>query len=353
MRLPLSNPVGRFVIRTVCLGLGLGSLSAQGQPAGGTPPPAPKIQFDEMIHDFGRVRSGAVMKHEFAFTNAGGADLVIDDVLPACGCTTITDFTRTIPPGGKASLTLEFNSFSLQGEQIKTMLVKSNDPLQPNLVLQLKGIYWSPIEIYPLTALLFLPPHTDQKLSTTVRIVNQMEQPLKLEAPVSSVPYLTARVSEATPGKEFHVVVDTVPPFPHQDIQATIRLATNSKETPIIELNVVVIAQPEILITPPQMFLPAELPPVPEPYTISIRNQSPGAITLKDPACNAPGAKVELRETTAGKDFELVVRFPQEMAKDPAQSFQITVNTSLASQPQISIPVQFVQPPSASPRGRE
>jgi len=327
--------------------LGLTGASAQTQPS-----KAPKIQFEQMIHDFGRVRSGAIMKHEFTFTNAGNADLVIDNVLPACGCTTITEFTRTIPPGGKASLTLEFNSFSLQGEQIKTMLVKSNDPVQPNLVLQLKGIYWTPIEIYPLTALLFLPPHTDQKLSTTVRVVNQMEQPLKLEAPVSSVPQLTARVSEATPGKEFHVVVDTVPPFAHQDIQATIRLATNSKETPSIEINVVVIAQPEILITPAQMFLPVELPAISEPYTINIRNQSPNAITLKDAACNAPGAKVELREITAGKDFELVVRFSQEMAKDPAQPYQITVNTSLASQPQVSIPVQFIRPPPVSPRGR-
>ena len=317
-----------------------------------TAAPAPKIHFEEMIHDFGRVRSGAIMKHEFSFTNSGNADLIIDNVLPACGCTTITDFTRTIPPGGKASLTLEFNSNSLQGEQIKTMLVKSNDPIQPNLVLQLKGLYWTPIEIYPLTALLFLPPHTDQKLSTTVRVVNQMEQPLKLEAPVSSVPQLTARLIEVTPGKEFHVVVDTVPPFPHKDIQATIKLATNSKETPSIDLNIVVIAQPEILITPSQMFLPVELPPVSEPYTISIRNQSPNAITLKDAACNAPGAKVEIREINAGKDFELVVKFSQEMAKDPTQSFQITVNTSLASHPQISIPVQFVQPPSASPRKR-
>lgn len=316
------------------------------------PPPAPQIKFDEMIHDFGRVRSGSIMKHEFTFTNTGNAGLIIDNVLPACGCTSIKEFTRVIPPSGKASLTLEFNSFSLQGEQIKTMLVKSNDPVQPNLVLQLKGVYWSPIEIYPLTALLFLPPHTDQKLSTTVRIVNQMEQSLKLEAPVSSVPQLSGRVIEANAGKEFHVVIDTVPPFTHQDIQATIRLATNSKETPTIELNVVVIAQPEILITPQQMFLPVELPPAPEPYTITIRNQSPNPITLTDAACNAPGAKVEIREINAGKDFELVVRFSQEMAKDPTQSFQITVHSSLPSQPQISIPVQFVQPPSASSRGR-
>lgn len=340
----------RFPGLLAALLLGFAPMLLRAQAA--APPPAPQIKFDEMIHDFGRVRSGAIMKHAFTFSNVGTADLIIDNVLPACGCTTITDFTRVIAPGGKASLTLEFNSFSLQGEQVKTMLVKSNDPMQPNLVLQLKGLYWMPIEIYPLTALLFLPPHTDQKLSTTIRIVNQMEQPLKLEAPVSNLPQLSARLIEAKPGKEFHVVVDTVPPFAHKDIQAVIKLATNSTETPSIDLNVVVIAQPEILVNPANMYLPVELPPVPEPYTISIRNQSPNPVILKDAACTAPGAKVEIRETSAGKEFELIVRFPQEMAKEPEKIHQITVTTSLASHPQITIPVQFVRSAAISPRHR-
>lgn len=320
--------------------------SAQAAPAAA----APKIHFDEMLHDFGRVRSGAVMKHEFSFTNKGNADLIIHGVLPSCGCTTVTNFTPTIPPGGKASLTLEFNSHSLMGVQIRTLLVKSNDPVQPDLVLQLKGHYWMPIEIYPATALMFLPPHTDQKLSTTVRVVSQMDQPLKLEAPVSSVPQLSARVIEVQPGKEFHVVVDTVPPFEHKDIQAIIKLATNSAETPAIDINVVVIAQPELLVAPLQMFLPPNLPPNPEPYTISIRNLSPNPITLEKPACDAPGSKVEIREITPGKEFELVVRFSQEMTKDPEKSFAITVNTSLPSQPQISIPVQFVKSALITPK---
>jgi hypothetical protein len=327
------------------LGIAPSSLSAQVAP----PAPAPQIKFDEMIHDFGRVRSGAIMKHEFSFTNAGNADLIIHGVLPACGCTTVQDFPSKVPPGGKASLTLEFNSHSLMGEQIRTLLVKSNDPVQPDLVLQIKGLYWMPIEVHPLTALLFLPPHTDQKLSTTIRVVNQMEQPLTLESPVVSVPQLIARVIEATPGKEFHVVVDTVPPFEHKDIQATIKLTTNSPETPTIECTVVVIAQPELVVTPLQMFLPPELPAEPQPYTITIRNQSPNAITLKEAACDAPGTKIEIRETTPGKEFELTVLFPQDMAKDPSQPFVITVNTSLPSQPQVRIPVQFVRSPMIRP----
>jgi len=313
-------------------------------------PPAPKIHFDEMLHDFGRVRSGAIMKHEFTLTNQGNADLLIHGVLPSCGCTTVSDFPSKVPPGGKAKLGLQFNSFSLMGEQIRTLLVKSNDPVQADLVLQLKGNYWMPIEIHPLTALMFLPPHTDQKMSTTVRVLNQLDTPLKLQPPVSSVPQLAARLIEQKPGKEFHVVIDTVPPFAHQDIQASIKLATDSADTPTIDINVVVIAQPELTVTPQHMFLPVELPANPEPYIISIRNLSPNPVAFEKLTCDAPGSKVEIRETSPGKEFELVVQFSREMTKDPEKSFTITVNTSLPAQPQIVIPVQFVRPALVKPR---
>jgi len=330
------------LLLTCLLGLVPSWLNAQG--------PVPKIHVDEMLHDFGRVRSGAVIQHEFTLTNRGNADLLIHGVLPSCGCTTVTDFPSKVAPGGTAKLSLSFNSTSLMGEQIRTLMVKNNDPERPDLILQLKGNYWMPIEIYPLTALMFLPPQTDQKLSTTIRVVNRLEKPLKLQAPVSSVPQLTARLVEHTPGKEFHIVVDTVPPFAHKDIQATIKVATDSPETPSIDIKVVVIAQPELTVSPQQMLLPVDLPAHPKPYVINIRNSSQDNIKLEKPTCDAPGSRVEIRETTPGKDFELVVHFSQEMTKDPEKTFSIMVNTSLPTQPQILIPVQFLRPALATPQ---
>ena len=48
----------------------------------------PKIQFAEIVYDFGKVSSGEVVKHSFVFTNIGTAKLEIKDVRPGCGCTT-------------------------------------------------------------------------------------------------------------------------------------------------------------------------------------------------------------------------------------------------------------------------
>src|SRR6266566_4899973 len=53
--------------------------------AAGAPPDGagPKIQFAEIVYDFGKVNSGEVVKHSFVFTNIGTATLEIKDVRPA------------------------------------------------------------------------------------------------------------------------------------------------------------------------------------------------------------------------------------------------------------------------------
>lgn len=45
------------------------------------PPPAPKIHCDKVLHDFGRVRSGTTLTHEFSISNHGTADLAIHEII--------------------------------------------------------------------------------------------------------------------------------------------------------------------------------------------------------------------------------------------------------------------------------
>jgi hypothetical protein len=93
------------------------------------------------------------------------------------------------------------------------------------------------------------------------------------------------------------------------------------------------------------LYLPAVPPDVPEPYLIDIKNQAREPITLAAPVCDAPGAKVELREIAAGRQFQLAVSFPADYRPDPLKSFSITVKTSHATQPVITIPL-FAAPSS-------
>ena len=55
------------------------------------PKPKPKkrskIAFEETVHEYGTIKQGEVVKHDFKFTNTGNAPLVIKKVDASCGCT--------------------------------------------------------------------------------------------------------------------------------------------------------------------------------------------------------------------------------------------------------------------------
>ncbi|MFQ6110279.1 MAG: DUF1573 domain-containing protein [Candidatus Aminicenantales bacterium] len=92
---------------------------------------APKIKFKEDSHDFGRVNQGEVLTHTFSFTNEGSAPLVIKRVRTSCGCTAVLVSEKTIAPGKKGEIKVNFDTKGFEGEVSKYIYVETNDPAQP------------------------------------------------------------------------------------------------------------------------------------------------------------------------------------------------------------------------------
>ena len=74
---------------------------------------APKIEVVPETKDAGTVAKGNVVDAVFVVKNSGGADLVISDARPSCGCT-VASFDRVIKPGaeGKIKSSVDTKSFS-------------------------------------------------------------------------------------------------------------------------------------------------------------------------------------------------------------------------------------------------
>jgi len=88
----------------------------------------PKIEFDETVHDFGRILEGHSATHTFRFQNVGNKTLVIDKVSTSCGCTAALVSDSLIEPGEWGEIKATFNSTGRMGFQNKSISVKSNDP---------------------------------------------------------------------------------------------------------------------------------------------------------------------------------------------------------------------------------
>ena len=96
----------------------------------------PKITFKETKHDFGKVKQGVILTHLFKFKNDGDENLIIQKVQPSCGCTGATiGNKKEFNKDETGEIKVTFNTSGRWGKQSKTITVKSNDPVNPNVVL--------------------------------------------------------------------------------------------------------------------------------------------------------------------------------------------------------------------------
>ena len=83
------------------------------------------FEWVSQLHDFGKIKQGVPVSHEFKFTNKGKVPLIIANVQASCGCTT-PDWTKdAIPPGQQGFIKATFNAAS-PGVFDKTVTVTAN-----------------------------------------------------------------------------------------------------------------------------------------------------------------------------------------------------------------------------------
>jgi hypothetical protein len=101
----------------------------------------PEIVAETGHIDLGDVPNGEIAARELAVSNAGDALLVVETVSTTCGCTSARLEPMQIAPGESATLYITYDSGAhgpeLRGSQLRQILIASNDPVQPELVVEL------------------------------------------------------------------------------------------------------------------------------------------------------------------------------------------------------------------------
>ena len=92
-----------------------------------------RVKFLEDFWDFGSIPGETTVKHEFPFENTGTDTLVITKVKPTCGCTTAPLSSDKVAPGATEELTAYLNTKKLHGKVNKSILIDTNDPVNPYL----------------------------------------------------------------------------------------------------------------------------------------------------------------------------------------------------------------------------
>lgn len=99
---------------------------------------SPDIKFEIETYDFGTIKQGDKVTHDFTFVNTGKEPLLITQANGSCGCTVSQWPKEPISKGSKSSIHVEFNSTGKLGMQDKTVTIVSNSK-SGQKVLHLKG----------------------------------------------------------------------------------------------------------------------------------------------------------------------------------------------------------------------
>ncbi len=85
-----------------------------------------KIAFEKTTYQFGTIKEGEKIKHDFVFKNTGNAPLLIKKVEVSCGCTFPSYPFIPIEPGEKGKIGVTFNSEHKSGRQKPTVTIITN-----------------------------------------------------------------------------------------------------------------------------------------------------------------------------------------------------------------------------------
>jgi hypothetical protein len=95
------------------------------------------VSFKETTYDFGKIKQGVPVNHEFQFTNISSKPVVIETATASCGCTTPTWPQAPVAQGKSDKLKAGFNA-AAPGQFTKQITVKVAGAQQP-LILTIKG----------------------------------------------------------------------------------------------------------------------------------------------------------------------------------------------------------------------
>lgn len=144
----------------------------------------PKIKFKETVWDFGKVKQGELLTHEFVFANEGDATLVIERVSTSCGCTAALVSADKIQPGKEGRVQIKFDTRGYGGQVRKLIYVDSNDPSEAHRQLEVAA----DVEVPPSPRIELDPYNFDaglivegEEVKANLKIMNKGELELKVE----------------------------------------------------------------------------------------------------------------------------------------------------------------------------
>jgi hypothetical protein len=99
----------------------------------------PSLAVEPAAFDFGEVRQQRTLSKEFRLMNIGDAELQLVRITTSCGCTVVEPGAKVVAPGASTLLRVELQTRDDCGGVVRSVLVGTNDPERPRVVIELRA----------------------------------------------------------------------------------------------------------------------------------------------------------------------------------------------------------------------
>lgn len=114
--------------------------------------PDPHVDAPATRFDFGEVWAGDEVRHRFAVRNGGRLPLTLAPKRVECACSAAVHPGSTLASGETGWLEVAFDTAGESGERVRTVVVETNDPVQPELLVTLHGTVLADVAVSPTRA---------------------------------------------------------------------------------------------------------------------------------------------------------------------------------------------------------
>lgn len=315
--------------------------------ASATSAPAPRAVVADAHYDFGRVKSGEKIVHEFRMHNGGDARLEFTGATMSRKGMTCR-LSKPLAPGEDGTISVEWSTEHVFGKLRAEAKILTNDPANPSIPLELSGQVYSPLDIEPIPAV-FLSAYQNEDVARDLTLRNNQPDAAEIRLLEARDVHFVAALKPREPGRVWQLTVRTAPGTPPGRYDETLELQSSDSGIGRIRLSVHLFVKADLYADPVDLDFgeipldrvrkdPRLLPVLAQMVFVKKRR---GDFRLTSIHSDVPGLALTATPASgAGGSFEIKVGLRAEALQPGSLAGTITIETDDKEFPRLSIRVQ-------------
>ncbi|RIL09460.1 MAG: hypothetical protein DCC75_06475 [Proteobacteria bacterium] len=305
----------------------------------------PKLSVAESVFDFGTVTQGTKVKHDFVVKNSGDADLIIQRVVAACGCTAVSASNEPIAAGKDTVIHVEFDTGGFSGEKLKTVRVFSNDSENPSQLLTLKGTIEADLTVEPRSVFFeeLLKNAAEQERTQIVELRTRRGSKAKIDTVKSFSKYVA--VKELEGGETYRKLAVTIDPSaPVGELRDRLIVGLSSSRENSVNIPVFAVIKGQLALRPNQLSFGVIEGSKKLTRTANLEVLGKNTVGILKVKTNDPAVSAIYKQVQAGRKYVLEVTIdPQLVKRDLRTSVEILTDSK--EEESVSLNVYGISPP--------